>query len=212
MLRTFLIKIGDFFYYHTLESELKGIKLVLDVGCGSSSPIGELKKTFHSVGVDIFKPSIEKSKKKKIHDEYITGDILKMSSFVKPKSFDAIIALDIIEHLTKNDGFRLLKQMERAAKKKVIVFTPNGFTEQHPYEENPYQKHKSGWSAEDFAKEGYTVYGMRGIKWIRGECATIKFKPWIFWGFISTITQPLVYRFPRIAYQLLAVKQMKNTK
>ena len=38
---------------------------VLDVGCGSNSPLAKIKKNFYLVGVDVFEPSIKKSKKEK---------------------------------------------------------------------------------------------------------------------------------------------------
>jgi|SRR3989344_9094138 len=208
-IRKVFVTLGDLFYYKILEKELLGMDTVLDVGCGADSPLAQVKKTFYSVGVDIFEPSIKKSKKKKIHDDYKIGDILNLSKFVKKKSFDGVVALDIIEHLEKKDGYTLLKQMELIAKKRVIVLTPYGFTQQHPYDENPYQIHKSGWYDEDFKKLGYTVYGMRGFRFIRGECATIKYKPWFFWGILAVLSQFVVYKYPSAGYQLLAVKNIR---
>lgn len=210
IIRQRLIKLGDLFYYKTLEQALSNIESVLDVGCGGNSPLSRIKKKFYSVGVDIFRPSIKKSKRVKIHDEYKLGNILKINAFFKPKSFDAVIALDVIEHLEKKDGLKLLKDMESIAKKKVIVLTPYGFTKQNPYEDNPHQVHKSGWAISDFQKLGYKVYGMRGLRFIRGECATIKYKPWFFWGTISMLSQFFVYFFPKLAYQLFAVKEIKK--
>ena len=206
-LRQLLVDIGDSFYYKSIEKHLKGMKNVLDVGCGSNSPLGKIKKTFYSVGFDVFAPSIKESKKRKIHDDYVLGDILHLEKFFKPKSFDAVIALDVIEHFGKKEGWEILKQIEKITKNKVIIFTPFGFTQQHPYDGNPYQVHKSGWSIGDFKKNGYSVFGMRGFRFIRGEYATIKYKPWFFWGGISALSQFMVYYIPYLAYQLFAVKK-----
>lgn len=207
-IRQKLVDLGDLFYYKTLEKELYGMESVLDVGCGDNSPLAKVKKTFYSVGVDVHSPSISKSRRLKIHDEYKIGDVLKIDKYFEKKSFDAVIALDVIEHLTKKDGFLLLKKMETLSKKKVIIFTPYGFSEQHPYDGNPHQVHKSGWYIEDFEKLKYKVFGMRGFRFIRGEYATIKYRPWLFWGGLSTISQFLVYNYPKFAYQLLAIKKM----
>lgn len=210
-LSKFLVKLGDLSYYKALESELSDVKSVLDVGCGSWSPLSNVKKSFYSVGIDIHKPSIEEIKKKKIHDEYKVEDVLKLNKFFKPKSFDAVIALDVIEHFKKEEGLSLIKQMEKIAKKKVIILTPYGFTKQHPVDGNPFQEHKSGWNIEDFKKRGYKVYGMRGFRFIRtGEYATIKYKPWFFWGLISALSQFFTYYFPQSAYQLFAVKTIRK--
>lgn len=181
---------------------------VLDVGCGDSSPLARIKKKFRSVGIDVFEPSIRKSKKNKIHDEYTVGDILKIDTFFNPKSFDAVIALDVIEHFKRNDALKLIASMERIAKKKVLIATPHGFTKQSAYDDNPYQEHKSGWGVSDFKKMGYRTRGMRGFKFIRGGegGANILYKPWIVWGVISALSAPVVYYIPQIASQLVVVK------
>lgn len=204
-----LAKLGDWCYYRQLAHELKNIDSVLDLGCGADSPLSKIKKIFFSVGVDIFASSIKKSKKRKIHDEYKLVDVLEIDKFFKKKSFEAVIALDLVEHLTKKEGLKLLKKMEAMARKKIIILTPNGFTNQNQGEENSYQIHQSGWTVGDFQSRGYRVYGMRGLKFIRGEWATIKYQPWFFWGVVSTLSQPLVYFFPYFAYQLFAVKTLK---
>lgn len=209
-LRQFLVELGDRVYYQKLTSELRDCQLVLDLGCGSESPLKKVKKHFFSEGFDLYKPSIAKSRKAKIHDKYKVGDVKKIDSFYSPKSFDAVLALDLIEHLKKEEGLKLLKEMERIARKKVVFLTPNGFIKQIPYEKNPYQVHHSGWRVKELRNRGYRVYGMRGLKFIRGEYATIKFKPWLIWGIIATVSEVLVYFWPELAFQVLACKDLEK--
>lgn len=208
----FIHSFKDIFFYKVLEFNLTDCKSVLDVGCGSNSPLRFVRKTFYSEGVDIYKPSIDKTKKSNIHDKYVVGDIRKLSKIYEPKSFDAVMAIDVIEHLEKEEGFALLKKMERIARKKIIILTPNGFLDQGHYGDNVYQDHKSGWSAKDLQKLGFKVYGLRSFKEIRGEFTTIKYKPWILWGFIAFITEPLLYFFPNFSFHLFAVKSIYNEK
>lgn len=209
-IRSFLVSIGDSLYYGLLRKHLTNMTSVLDIGCGARSPLGGIPKTFHAVGADIFNESIAKSKKLHIHDEYIQGDVMDIAKIVKPKSFDAVIALDLIEHLTKKQGERLLTIMESIARKKVIVMTPNGFYRQEPYENNPYQIHKSGWGVNDFRKRGYDVYGIRGLKSLRGEYATIRWKPWFFWATVSALSQYILLWFPTHSHQLFSVKRIAS--
>lgn len=209
-LQNILVNTGDGFYYTVLGWHLKDIKSILDVGCGSSSPLAKVRKHYYSVGVDAFGPSIEKSKKLGIHDAYKKGDVLAIDKLFRKKQFDAVIALDLIEHLEKKRGFELIKKMSGLAKKKIIIMTPNGFYKQEPYEGNKWQIHRSGWTVDDFLKLGFTLRGIRGLKWLRGEYATLKWKPWIFWGVVSVLSEPLVYFFPRLAYQLFAVKEIES--
>lgn len=207
-IRQWLIEIGDASYYRVLEREFGDMRSVLDVGCGSNSPLAKIKKNFYLLGIDIFESSIKKSKKAKIHDDYKVGDILNIDKFFKPKSFDAIVAIDVIEHFKKKDALKLIDSMDRIAKKKVVIVTPYGFAKQSAYDGNPYQEHKSGWSISDFKKMGYKIRGMRGFRFIRGGegGANIRYKPWIIWGVISALSQPIAYFIPQIASQLLAVK------
>lgn len=209
-LRNLAVEIGDYPYYGLLAWELRDMASVLDIGCGARSPLHKIAKTFYAVGVDIFQESITRSKKLHIHDAYIRSDVTKIQQKFRRKSFDAVIALDLIEHLTKNEGEKLLDAMEAIARKKVIVMTPNGFYTQEPYEGNTYQIHKSGWSAADFRSRGFAVYGIRGLQWIRGEYATIRWKPWFLWGLLATLSEPFTVFFPNIAYQLFAVKKIKS--
>lgn len=208
-LQTVFIRIGDSLYYYLLAQELSSTRSVLDVGCGSNSPLAKIPKHFLSTGVDAFAPSIEKSRNRHIHDHYIQCDVTKLDKRLKHKSFDAVIALDLIEHLTKDQGEQLLQSMERIAKKLVIVMTPNGFYAQEPYENNRYQVHKSGWRTADFLRRGYSVYGIRGLKFLRGEYATIRWKPWIFWAAISSLSQYLLLWFPEQSHQLFAIKHVQ---
>lgn len=203
---------GDIFFHKLLEAELAGCNSVLDIGCGFNSPIRSVKKTFYSEGIDAHKPSIIQSKKNKIHDKYVIGNIRDLMKYYKYKSFDGVIAIDVIEHFGKKDALVLLKEMEKIARKKIIVLTPNGFVSQGHHDDNPYQVHKSGWYKNDLVLLGYKVYGLRGLKYIRKELATLKYKPWIIWGFIAFITEPLLYYFPNISFDLFAIKDLRRVR
>lgn len=189
-----------------IEREVKDCKTLLDVGCGANSPVQTFNKNLHCVGVDAFEPSIERSKKKKIHNEYVQADVLAIDTKFAPESFDIVVALDLIEHLEKSDGLKLLDMMESIAARKVVVYTPNGFLPQGDRESNPWQVHLSGWTTEEFRNRGYQVYGVNGIKSMRGEFAKPKWRPWFFWAFISDITELFVKNKPEKAFQLFAIK------
>lgn len=191
-----------------LKKELQNCRTVLDLGCGDESPIQGVSTLF-SVGVELFEPSLEESKKKKIHSQYIKADIRKIE--FKKNSFDAVLALDLIEHLSKEEGYELISKMEKWAKKKVIFFTPNGFLWQNGSDNNIWQTHKSGWNTEEFKKLGFKVYGVRGWRRLRGYKAEMKFKPKLIWIIISDLTQKVIYRFPKYAFQLFCVKTLRNS-
>jgi hypothetical protein len=64
------------------------------------------------------------------------------------KSFDAVLAIDLLEHFPKADAERLLHEMERVASQLAVVWTTLGMIEQGPYDVdgvfNPYEKHQFG--------------------------------------------------------------------
>ncbi len=197
-------------YDVVIEGEVKGSTNLLDVGCGANSPVQTFNNKLYCVGVDAFEPSIEKSKLKQIHDEYRKLDVLKIGEVFQEKSFDIVVALDLIEHLEKSDGLKLLDLMEKIAAKKVIIYTPNGFLPQGDRENNPWQVHLSGWEAKEFEARGYKVIGVNGRKSLRGAFAKVKYKPAILWNFISDISELYVKNKPEKAFQLLAIKTIKE--
>lgn len=203
-----LAKYQDIFFHKALEINLHNYSTVLDVACGAYSPLRAIKKTFYSEGIDIFKPYVLRSKKLKIHDKYTLGDITKLYNFYKKKSFDAVICLDVIEHFTKPQARKLITSLEEIAQKRVILMTPNGFYHQDSLENNPHQEHKSGWNVKELQELGYRVFGLRGLKYIRGEHASIKYKPWFIWGILSFISEPVLYFYPQLSYQLFAIKNV----
>ena len=150
------------YYIKILEEELSDCSSVLDLACGQNSPLRFVEKKQHRVGVDIFEPYLEESKRLGIHDDYFVSDIMKLDKNLVDKKFDAVIGLDIIEHLSKKDGHNLVTLMSTLASKKIIIFTPNGFVEQEEYDGNPWQRHRSGWIVEEMQDLGFRIYGMGG--------------------------------------------------
>jgi hypothetical protein len=143
-----------------------------------------------------------------LHSEYRQLDIRELADGYPPRSFDGVVAFDVLEHLEKREGLRLLDSMERIARKKVIVFTPNGFLEQPPSPTNPFQEHLSGWSVDDLARRGYVVTGFNGWKPLRGMYANVRWRPRSLWWRVSLVTQSFVRSRPRLAFQLLGIKDI----
>jgi len=187
-----------------LKQNLRGCKSVLDLGCGANSPIKHCSVPF-SVGVELFDAYLEESRRKGIHNEYLKGNITEID--FPAKSFDAVLCLEVLEHLTKAQGYELITKMETWARKKVIITTPNGLVWQDSLDGNPLQEHKSGWSAYELQQLGFEVHGIRGWKKLRGYRGKIRYRPLFFWAKLSHISQWVTYYYPSFAFQLFAVKQ-----
>jgi len=177
---------------------------VLDVGCGNEGRLLQLVPGIpDAVGVDAQVPTTGP------HAAYRQLDIRSLADAFEDRSFDAVVALDVIEHLTREEGWGLLDAMEAIASRRVIVFTPNGFLPQPPAPDNPYQEHLSGWSTPDFERRGYRVTGVNGWKPLRGPYAEPRWRPRSLWSRLSMLTEPLVDAKPQHAFQLLCVKDVE---
>lgn len=206
------VLVGEHEVFHrTLKEALVGTcDSVLDIGCGSRSPLHSFSKLIpRTVGIDGHAASIERSRAAGIHSEYHQMELMDAGHRFGPKSFDAVVALDVIEHFEKQDGFRLLEMMESLARKRVIIFTPNGFLPQDEWDSNVHQVHRSGWEVYDFELRGYRVFGMSGWKPLRGDYALPRIRPFKIGSRLSILTEPFATRFPRHAFQLLAIRDME---
>lgn len=195
--------------FDEIEAAIGAPASLLDVGCGSDSPV----KFFYvrpdrMVGVDGFQPSIDKSRSACIHDDYLCIDLSRLGEEIAPESYETVLSIDVIEHFEKEQGIQLIKDMEKIASRRVVLLTPNGFLHQDEHSGNPYQKHRSGWTADEMKAMGYQVVGVNGWKPLLGEFAQPRLWPAPFWRLISRLTQPLVRNHPSKAFHLLCIKEV----
>jgi SAM-dependent methyltransferase len=188
----------------------KQAESILDVGCGLGEPMKFINrhKQFYTVGLDTFKPYIDESKKEGIHDEYVLCDVQHMA--FPRKSFDIVLCMEVLEHLEREAGQKLLETMEEIARKQVIISTPVGKYDQHTYDENPFQEHKTIWSPAELKKLGYKIRG-HGIGNIGGREGIISRFPRIIQslGDVMWVTAgPLVRFFPRLSGDMVCIKKL----
>ncbi len=136
---------------------------VLDVACGLS-----LKSQHvwceHRVGLDVHVPYLEQARKQNPGVDWIpiVGDVTKISELFLPNSFDLVLALDIIEHVEKDQAVKLLKDLEEIARVAVILETPRGFLPQDldilGFDQHHLQTHRCGFEKEELEELGYQVF------------------------------------------------------
>lgn len=143
---------------------------ILDVACGLSLKSKFLKAQIR-VGVDIYEPYFE-AIESEVPFVVVKYDVRKISEIFPDKSFDLVIALDIVEHLEKEESLDMIKQCEKIAKRGVIIETPKGYVPQNidilGKGGHEWQTHRSGWEPEEFEKMGYQTvlrdYKMNNVK------------------------------------------------
>lgn len=188
----------------------------MDLGCGPSSPLQHCRNIKYSVGVETFIPYLEESKKRNIHSKYLNKDIKDLD--FPENYFDAVIMIEVLEHLPEELGKETLKKAEGWAKKKIIVSSPNGFIPQKEVDNNPLQRHLSGWGYVKLKKMGFIIYGLAGLKFLRQEVQSenmgddlmnsIRLFPKPFWFIVAALSQIIVYFLPTLAYCLFSVKYL----
>jgi ubiquinone/menaquinone biosynthesis C-methylase UbiE len=146
------------------------------------------------VGADISLPYLRYCQERELYKDLVRCDVRRLP--FKEKSFDVVLLLQLVEHLTKEEGLKLIDEAQKTARKQVIIGTPVGFLE--------LGFHLSGWQPDEFRGLGYKVSG-HGI---RIPVPNKKLK-----GFIIQLSRfsclfPFTYRFPKFAYQMVAVKRL----
>src|SRR3972149_10253487 len=177
-------RLRDFYNVHFFGWALRNIHpgdRVLEIGCGENSLLLRLGYTRRAevTAVDVYAPYVARHKTAGDYAKIICGDIAAQT--FPYRYFDVVVCMDVLEHLSESDGRQLLQQMKFWGRS-VIITTPNGFADNEPDDGNLNQKHKSGWSVQDFVSTGYTVRGLSGWKALRTDKAELRsMRPFLFW-------------------------------
>ena len=132
---------------------------VLDVACGKGDwgfQIRTRKNCSYLVGIDIWKPFLDTLSELNVYDELIEMALPELPRFDEP--FDVILASEILEHLTKKNGHKLLINLEQVVRTtgRIITSTPIGYPEEatpgYPY------AHISEWTPTELENLGYKVH------------------------------------------------------
>ncbi|MEM2180850.1 MAG: class I SAM-dependent methyltransferase [Nitrososphaeria archaeon] len=172
-------------------------KSYLDIGCGKGK-WGYLINTSHKppsfiVGGDLDIKNIMYAQKKQVYDDVLLFDGRYLP--FRDASFDIVLALEVIEHMEKLEGYKLLNEAERVSKEKVIVSTPL-LGARYWYSE---KEHISRWTVSDLHSKGYIVRGI-GFSFF-GHFTTYR---------LAFALAPLAYYIPWMSYILLAWKNLRR--
>lgn len=129
--------------------------ILVDLGSGFGYYASRLREhAEYLVGVDLFFPSLDVAKSRRVFDDLIRADILHLP--LRLQKVNCVTLFDVIEHLSKNDGKALLASLEPS----VFVSTPNSALSNGYYARvvgNLLERHVSIWSLRDFEELGYNT-------------------------------------------------------
>ena len=147
---------------------------------------------------------------------FVTGVAPRDLSDFEKSSFDVVIGFDLIEHLSKDDGYLLLYEFERICSHSCMIFAPNGFVYQQPEEGNKFNAHISSWKPREMRNFGWLqILGHGGFRNLIGPYAepklqsnipAIKLLIRIFYLF----QRILVKHLPTIAFSFSAIFYKKD--
>lgn len=178
---------------------------VLDVG--SSDGSGSAVLVDRSVdAVDIHRPSLVAAQSAGRRGLCVQADVLSMP--FRDGAYDLVTALDVIEHFTKDEGLRLLDELERVCHGFVVVQTPRGFVPQAGRPGQPWMEHKSGWMPVDLEERGYEVNGTGALGVLRHHRYPASFRLGALGKLAGILATPIARRVPQLAFDILAVKQV----
>lgn len=203
---------NTYFFGRPLRTMIKAGDRVLELGCGKNSLLirsGIIKK-LKVTGVDVFEPYVRLHNSDGLYESCVQADITEIN--FEPDQFDAVVCMDVLEHVPKNEGVKLLDKM-KVWGKKVIITTPNGTVPGIPSDSNVHQEHQSGWTTKELEAHGYTVRGTSGWKVLRKPDSQLRYlHPFVFWASLSLISDLIVYFRPDKAFHLRATyKSLRRT-
>lgn len=214
LLRTIFLEkyFAEKLFYSVLKRQFVSTDSVLELGAGRSSYIRNLDKDVSITAVDLHDASMEDAKKAGVYNEYVKADALRIDRVFKQASFDVVAAFDLIEHFEKGEGEELIRVMEKTARRRIIIFTPNGFMPQPAFDGNPFQEHKSGWGFEEMKAKGFRVYGINGLKCLTGMYALPRIRPRELGIFVRNISWVLLnlLGLQRTSSAILCVKDIQG--
>ena len=191
---------------------------VLDIGAGPASYWNEKvlieffqKRKVEITLFDATEDSGLQSPSALIQVSKVVGIAPRDLEFFQDSEFDLVIALDLIEHLSKENGYLLLYQLDRLASNSSLVFTPNGFIWQPPSLNNPFNAHISAWKPKELRKLGWKKqYGNIGFSIFIGPYGLLKFNSRVLY-IANILMLPIVRIFPFLGFSFTAVKRQKNS-
>lgn len=142
---------------------------LLDLGCRDCWYTSGLPGVNLHIGVDCWQPALDRGIAKSAAGNIpgfrpLLYDAVNFIETCGPESFDAVLAIDLLEHLDPAEARQMMVRMSDVARIIAVVWTTLGMIEQGPYdvdgEHNPFERHQWGPTEDTFKKLGwsYKVY------------------------------------------------------
>ncbi len=88
------------------------------------------------------------------YNRMLVGDAIEQLATLPAASYDLVLAIDILEHFEKAQGYKFLQACQRVSRGAVLISTPLDFHEQE-VEANPLENHRSHWVKSDLQQSNF---------------------------------------------------------
>lgn len=174
-------------YVYVSEATQNGESL-LSLCCGIGLELSGLS-TQDVTAVDIAPQYLAQVKDRCPQAKIVQSDSLQYIKKQPDNSVDVISIIDGIEHIEKKSGLRLITEMKRVVRKKILLFTPQGHIEGGYLKNEPHnawgiegadehQTHKSGWTALELKDLGFDLINSVSDTSQHGEPYTALMMEW----------------------------------
>lgn len=138
--------------------------LILDLGTEYGHTGRTVRNAYRNsrvVGVEVHGPTLQACREQEGHNYQllIESDAIAFLEGWEGPRFNVIVAAEIIEHMHKETGAKLLKLLPTLGDF-VIVTTPIGFLPMGAMYGNPYQIHRSGWDPAELIEADYVAFSV----------------------------------------------------
>lgn len=146
---------------NSLVARASRYRSVLDVGCGTGNLLIKITSPV-KVGVDVCANALELARNRNRKAKFYEHDVAKLDELFYENEFECVCGMDILEHLERTQGEKLLDACERIADRCIMWFVPTGWCpysrDQYHLGNKKYMTHRSTWDKEDLACRGYEVW------------------------------------------------------
>lgn len=149
--------------YQYIKGVVKNGDSYLSLCAGIGLEIRKFTEEIDVTAVDLTPEYLKVLKERQPFIKPVLGDAVEYIRNASDKSFDIVAIIDGLEHLPKKKGHIVLKECKRVAKRKVLVFTPQGYVENDIHatwgikDTDEHQRHLSGWKPEEILAYGYEL-------------------------------------------------------
>lgn len=192
---------------------------ILDLGAGSASYWESVLQQFPNLTfqLDLMDAAVIESSSSTLSNvvqSRIQGIIPMDLTSIPDNAYELVVAFDLIEHLPKDLGYRLLYEVDRISSAASVIFTPNGFVWQPPSSNNVFNAHLSGWEPRELRNLGWgKIRGHTGFQGLHGPYGI--HKDWVrSWPMLElgALLQIMVWHVPKYAFAFSATKRRKNVR